>query len=80
MVLKHFEREFKISQFADDTTIFLKDKFMVDVALKSILTFSKASSVSLIFKKLTCSQSTLGLKHLLPPLVSSEEKFLEITI
>ncbi len=31
-----FEKEFKISQFADDTANFLKDKGMVDIALKLI--------------------------------------------
>ena len=46
-----FDKEFKVSQFADDTALLLKDKFMVDVALGSISIFSKASGLSLNVKK-----------------------------
>lgn len=45
------DKEFKISQFADDTSIFLRDKFVVDKALNIILKFSKASGLSLDIKK-----------------------------
>lgn len=46
-----FDKEFKISQFADDTAILLKNKFMVDVALNSVSIFSKASGLTLNVKK-----------------------------
>ena len=42
-----FNKEFKISQFADDISIFLKDKSMVDKSLNTISFFSKASGLSL---------------------------------
>lgn len=46
-----FGKEFKICQFADDTAILLRNKFMVDVALDSVSIFSKASGLTLNVKK-----------------------------
>ena len=46
-----FDKEFKISQFADDTAFLLRNKFMVDVALDSVSIFSKASGLTLNIKK-----------------------------
>lgn len=46
-----FDKEFKISQFADHTAILLKNKVMVDVALNSVSIFSKASGLTLNIKK-----------------------------
>ena len=46
-----FNKEFNISQFAADTSIFLKDKSMVDKSLNTISFFSKASGLSLNIKK-----------------------------
>ncbi len=43
--------EYRISQFADDTVIFLKDKSIVKKALKIISVFSGASGLCLHFKK-----------------------------
>ncbi len=43
--------EYRISQFADDTVIFLKDKSIVKKALKIISVFSGASGLCLNFKK-----------------------------
>lgn len=43
--------DFKISQFADDTCIFLRNKYMVEGALNIISLFSKASGLSLNIKK-----------------------------
>lgn len=43
--------ELKISQFADDTVIFLKDKSVIEKALNIISTFSKASGLHLNLKK-----------------------------
>ncbi len=45
------EYEYRISQFADDTVIFLKDKSIVKKALKIISVFSGASGLCLNFKK-----------------------------
>lgn len=42
-----FNKEFKLSQFADDTAIFLKDKLMVTETLNTISVFSKASGLFL---------------------------------
>lgn len=46
-----FDKEFKISQFADDTSIFLKNKSMVKETLNTISIFSKASGLSLNLSK-----------------------------
>jgi len=46
-----FDKEFKISQFADDTAILLRNKSMVDVALDSVSIFSKASGLTLNIEK-----------------------------
>ncbi len=76
-----FDKEFKISQFADDTSIFLKDKSMVDKTLEIISFFSKASGLSLNIKKCelfpihTSSDSSIASIR-----VKSEVKYLGITI
>ena len=44
-------REFKISQFADDTALFLKNREMVSVAIDSVKLFSKASGLTLNVNK-----------------------------
>uniref|UniRef100_A0A3P9AV59 Reverse transcriptase domain-containing protein n=1 Tax=Maylandia zebra TaxID=106582 RepID=A0A3P9AV59_9CICH len=46
-----FDIELKISQFADDTVIFLKDKSILEKALNVISIFSKASGLCLNLKK-----------------------------
>ncbi len=49
--LKIFDREIKISQLADDTTLFLRDKNQVKTALECICKFSKSSGLMLNLKK-----------------------------
>lgn len=79
--IKIFDREFKISQFADDTAIFLKDKGMVDIALKLIKRFSDASGLSLNIKKCvllpihSCSEKSIASIN-----VQNEVKYLGLTI
>lgn len=46
-----FDKEFKISQFADDTSIFLKDRSTLATSFNTISIFSKASGLSLNKKK-----------------------------
>lgn len=46
-----FDKEFRLSQFADDTSIFLKDKSMVEKTINIIQTFSKASGLTLNLNK-----------------------------
>lgn len=46
-----FDYEFRISQFADDTVFFLKDKSVVCKALNIISLFSKASGLNINLKK-----------------------------
>ncbi len=75
-----FEKEFKISQFADDTAIFLKDKGMVDIALKLIKAFSDASGLSLILRNVYCCLSTLVQKLYCLNNVQTEVKILGLTI
>lgn len=76
-----FNKEFKISQFADDTSIFLRDKLMVDKTLNTISIFSKASGLSLNIKKCellpihTCSDSSIASIR-----VESEVKYLGLLI
>lgn len=43
--------EYRISQFADDTVVFLRDEYMITKALETITLFSKASGLSLNRKK-----------------------------
>lgn len=79
--IKIFDKEFKISQFADDTAIFLKDKSMVDIALKLINTFSVASGLSLNINKCvllpihSCPESSIASIN-----VQTEVKYLGLTI
>lgn len=49
--IKICDTEFKISQFADDTVIFLKDKSILEKALNVISVFSEASGLQLNLKK-----------------------------
>uniref|UniRef100_A0A3P9IPY3 Reverse transcriptase domain-containing protein n=1 Tax=Oryzias latipes TaxID=8090 RepID=A0A3P9IPY3_ORYLA len=49
--IKVFDFEFRLSQFADDTVFFLKDKNMVMEALQIISIFSKASGLQLNLQK-----------------------------
>uniref|UniRef100_A0A3B3HKX7 Reverse transcriptase domain-containing protein n=1 Tax=Oryzias latipes TaxID=8090 RepID=A0A3B3HKX7_ORYLA len=76
-----FDREFKISQFADDTALFLKNKNMVPVVINKILLFSRASGLTLNLKKCeilpihTCNQSII---ENIP--VKSEVKYLGLII
>ncbi len=49
--LKIFDREVKISQLADDTALFLKDKSQVKTALDCISKFTKASGLKLNLHK-----------------------------
>jgi len=44
--------EYRISQFADDTVIFLKDKSMIEKTLNIISFFSSASGLCLNLKKM----------------------------
>lgn len=59
------DREFKISQFADDTALFLKNKKMVAITVNKIAAFSRASGLTLNFKKCellavhTCNQNII---------------------
>ncbi len=46
-----FNREIKISQLADDTTLFLKDKNQIKNAIKLVQTFSDASGLQLNITK-----------------------------
>lgn len=61
-----FDKELKISQFADDTALFLRDKSMVVKALYTISSFSLASGLCLNIKKCellpihTCSDSNIA--------------------
>ena len=50
--LKIFDREIKISQLADDTALFLRDKKQVKTALGCISKFSKSSGLMLNLKKM----------------------------
>lgn len=76
-----FDKEFKLSQFADDTSIFLKNKSMVGRILNKISLFSNASGLSLNIKKCEllpiheCPDSTIEQIN-----VVSEVKYLGITI
>ena len=45
-----FDYEYRISQFAYDTVIFLKDKSLIEKALDIISVFSKASGLCLNLK------------------------------
>ncbi|XP_024122537.1 uncharacterized protein LOC112143031 [Oryzias melastigma] len=49
--IRIFDKEFKISQFADDTALFLKNSTMIGKALHTIQFFSKASGLTLNIKK-----------------------------
>lgn len=49
--IRFFDYEFRLSQFADDTVFFLRDKSMVSNALQIISVFSKASGLQLNIKK-----------------------------
>lgn len=49
--IKVFGNEFRISQFADDTVLFLKDKSILKKALNVISVFSQASGLHLNLKK-----------------------------
>ncbi len=49
--LKIFDREVKISQLADDTALFLKDKSQVKTALDCISKFTKSSGLKLNLHK-----------------------------
>lgn len=76
-----FGKEFKISQFADDTSIFLRDKLMVGKALNTISVFSKASGLSLNIN--TCELlpiHTCDVPSIASVRVESEVKYLGITI
>ncbi len=46
-----FNREIKISQLADDTTLFLKDKNQIKNAIKLVQAFSDASGLQLNITK-----------------------------
>ncbi len=46
-----FNREINISQLADDTTLFLKDKNLIKNAIKLVQTFSDASGLQLNITK-----------------------------
>ncbi len=46
-----FKREIKISQLADDTTLFLKDKNQIKNAIKLVQAFSDASGLQLNITK-----------------------------
>jgi len=46
-----FNKEIKISQLADDTTLFLKDKSQISNAIKLVQTFSDASGLCLNLTK-----------------------------
>ncbi len=50
--LKIFDREIKISQLADDTALFLKDKSQVPTALDCVSKFTKSSGLKLNLHKL----------------------------
>lgn len=75
-----FEKEFRISHFADDTAVFLKDKTMVSTALRIIFVFSEASGLSLNLKKCellpihSCPESSIESIN-----VHSEVKYLGLT-
>lgn len=49
--LKIFEREIRITQLADDTVLFLKNKQQIEIALRIIDTFSNASGLKLNLTK-----------------------------
>jgi len=49
--LKIFDGEIKISQLADDTDLFLRDKSQVKTALECISKFSKSSGLMLNLNK-----------------------------
>lgn len=76
-----FDKEFKISQFADDTALFLRDKSMVAKALNTISLFSQASGLCLNINKCellpihTCSDSNIASIR-----VELEVKYLGIVI
>ena len=76
-----FDKEFKVSQFADDTALLLKDKFMVDVALGSISIFSKASGLTLNVKKCELLPIHFSTDSILSSIeVKSEVKYLGIVL
>uniref|UniRef100_A0A3B3S9M5 Reverse transcriptase domain-containing protein n=1 Tax=Paramormyrops kingsleyae TaxID=1676925 RepID=A0A3B3S9M5_9TELE len=76
-----FEKEFKISKFADDTALFLRDKSMVVKALNTVSFFSRASGLCLNIKKCellpihTCSDFNIASIRVEP-----EVKYLGIVI
>jgi len=73
--------EYRISQFADDTVIFLKDKSMIEKTLNIISFFSSASGLCLNLKKCellplySCDEESL---NSIP--VKTEVKYLGLTI
>lgn len=76
-----FDYEYRISQFADDTVIFLNDKSKIEKALDIISVFSRASGLCLNLKK--CE--ILPLHPCAEPYISSipvktEVKYLGLTI
>lgn len=76
-----FDYEFGISQFADDTVFFLKDKTMIKKALNVISIFSKASSSNLNLNKFEllplypCNDN-----HIMSIPVKSEVKYLGMNL
>lgn len=76
-----FGRQISISQLADDTTLFLKDKYQVDRAIKLVNLFSNASGLHLNINKcelIAIHNSELDVLCNIP--VKTSVKYLGITI
>ncbi len=79
--ITYFDYEFRISQFADDTVFFLKDKSIIEKALSVISIFSRASGLSLNLNKCELLPlSHCNETHIMSIPVKKEVKYLGLTI
>lgn len=76
-----FDKEFIISQFADDTVLFLKNEHMIPLAINQINMFSKASGLTLNLRKCEILPvHNCRLKSIVSIPVKNEVKYLGLVI